>query len=281
MDGITPFAMKDFSDDEIAKMNAEERILEEATHVTVSDRKAHNKNMKPSIPETATDFFKMIKRLGNFLHVLFGDNCPLPDHLEKVILAFQDCVDHARDNMSQHSKACMLWIILLQCREFSHGRFDILAEFEAMLNSILRKDLRIHHDECPVDMLIQKRPLDTDSSTTLVTQDPAKKQKKEDKNPPWHPDLKAALKEPLEKYRCRETGKLPTLQSIMKFCTGHEYLRHIKNSNGLCIPYLALKYCRYGSECRKKHATATDEQAATIKNKLQKFINNPDDFTQG
>ena len=136
MEGISPFAMKDYSDDDIALMNIEDSHLQEATHITVSDRRNQKAQQKPDVPVSSTMLLKIMKKLGNFLYVIFGDACPLFVNLEMIIDAYTKCSERARQNMTAESRASMLWIILLQCREFSQGKIDVLAEFEEMLRCI-------------------------------------------------------------------------------------------------------------------------------------------------
>ena len=275
MEGISPFALKAYTDDEVAQLNQEDEMLNSATHRTVEDMRAQKKTLKPTVPTSPYDFLKLLRRLGNFFHVVFGDLCPLFLSMEMVIEAYQKCSEVARKNMSDQSRAAMLWIILLQCREFAQGRMDILAEFEEMVNMIKRKNLHITHDECPINHLLgKKRPAHTTPPVPLGGYVPSPTRPKVEL--PWHPKLKQVLDEPV-KMHTNAAGDKPSFMRILRFC-GHDAIPGINGRTRECVPYMTLNYCRHGHSCNKNHGTATDAQATLVMTALKRFIEKPRDF---
>ena len=283
MEGISPFAMKDYSDDSIALINTEDGHLEDATHITVSDRRHQKSHQRPEVPSSPYQLLKLIKKLGNFLFVIFSNACPLFIQVEMVIDAFTKCSDRARHNMTAASCASMLWILLLQCREFSQGRLEVLSEFEELLRSLQRKNLSIKHDECPLERLIPpagpKRPLDTSGGGSPPI--PESNTKKQKVSAPWHPELKAALEGPLKKHTNSDTNETPPLSKLLKYSTGSAFMQGLRPGMNTCLTYLVLNKCKFGDSCRRQHLTATDAQAKVIKNALKKFIENPNDLPTG
>ena len=283
MEGLSPFAMKSRSHDEIAKLNQELDIKNEATNKSMEELRKQRNKAVPEIPTSHHELLRWLKRFGNLLHLLFESNCPLFTSIEVIIRNFHRCSITARQRMTSEHMCCMLWIILLQSREFAIGNTAIISEFKDMLQMIQSKDLRFYHAECPLESFIppkpendKKRPAtDAYGNSNSLKHDTRTKVQKVDI--PWHPELKKCLEAPLKQHA--KDGYPPKWGKILNYCG----LRQIPGMNNTeaCIPFMATNYCQYGKMCHRKHTTATDTQAEQLKKALKKFITEPDDFKQG
>ena len=55
--------------------------------------------------------------------------------------------------MALNNKGSMLWIILLQSRQFALGEVNVLCEFTTMHEDLRAKRLAIHHSEMPLELI--------------------------------------------------------------------------------------------------------------------------------
>ena len=68
----------------------------------------------------------MLKRYGNLLYAVFTDTCPLFKALKEVIRALCEYSREVRDRMTLSMKGSILWIFLIQSRQFSLGEVNML-----------------------------------------------------------------------------------------------------------------------------------------------------------
>mmetsp|Transcript_15051 Transcript_15051/g.17305 ORF Transcript_15051/g.17305 Transcript_15051/m.17305 type:complete len:184 (+) Transcript_15051:254-805(+) len=76
MDGLSPFIMLDLNEDQVALLNDEQDLLNNAFLVSVADLCGQQNKLKVSIPDEANKFMLMLKRFVNLLFPVFSDMCP-------------------------------------------------------------------------------------------------------------------------------------------------------------------------------------------------------------
>ena len=122
MEGLSPFLMLDLSEDEVAAINDEADLIQRASMVSVQDLRALKRKMKINIPDTAEGFIILLKKFTNLVFVLFLSQSPLFKCVREVIDAIKAYSREARKKMSIQTKGSILWIILLQARQFGIGK---------------------------------------------------------------------------------------------------------------------------------------------------------------
>lgn len=153
MEGLSPFAMVDMDKDMVARYNDEDELLDAASLVSVEELRALKKKRTLTIPEEAAEFLVILKRFANLLFALFTSACPLFKCMKEIITALRDYSREARRRMSLNTKGALLWIVLLQARQFSLGEANILYEFTKMHEDLRAKKSCIHHGEMPLELL--------------------------------------------------------------------------------------------------------------------------------
>ena len=172
--------------------------------------------------------------------------------------------------MSARTKASILWIMLLQARQFSLGEVNILCEFSTMHSDLRAKKAAIHHGEVPKELIDNSStaPEDEDNGG----QGKHKRRKLEDAT--WNHKLKAALAGPLA------AAGHPSFSKIMRFCKQDAYGVFSKKS-GICAPHAILGTCFHGEKCNKRHITASDQQADEALKLLTPFLKTPTAVNEG
>ena len=207
---------------------------------------------------------------------MFSAGCPLFLQLRMVIKAMYAFKRSAMKSMTQHTKASILWIILLQTRHFAAGEGTLLAEFKTMLEKMVAKDTTITHAEVPAALVV----------TTPLT--PTKPKRDRDFTPVTPDDDDGSER---RKARKRETKVHPLLQKhfpdnvlrkapgvslkqICKFC--NTLVLQVCRDDKRCVLAM-LSMCK-NSWCTRDHTPATDAEAKHIKALLEKAIKNPGDI---
>ena len=155
-EGLSPFAVLDIDEDEVARINDADEAFTRASLMTFQDLKKLKNATKPKIPETSDEFMLTLKRFANLLLAIFSCDCPLFQCLIQIINALKKFSRSARIAMTNTTKASILWIILLQSRQFSIGNMEILAEFQSMHTNLTAKQGTIIHAEVPQELLDSK-----------------------------------------------------------------------------------------------------------------------------
>ena len=119
MDGLSPFTMLYLNGDQVALLNDEQDLLNTASLVSISDLRVQRNKIKISIPAKADEFTVMLKRYANLLYAVFKETCPLFKVLLEVIRALREFSREARKRMTMSTKGSILWIVLLQSRQFA------------------------------------------------------------------------------------------------------------------------------------------------------------------
>ena len=176
-EGLSPFAVLDIDEDEVARINDADEAFTRASLMTFQDLKKLKNATKPKIPETSDEFMLTLKRFANLLFSIFSDDCPLFQCLHQIINALKKFSRSARIAMTTTTKASILWIVLLQSRQFSIGNMEILAEFQSMHTNLTAKQGTIIHAEVPSELLDDSQ--NTRHSDDNKENDPSKFRKNE------------------------------------------------------------------------------------------------------
>ena len=225
----------------------------------------------------------MLRRYANLLYAAFSEDAPLFKIVREVIRALQDFSQEARKRMTLNTKGSILWIILLQSRQFAIGEMGVLCEFQTMHNDLRAKRATIHHSEMPLELLANLATADKPAGQApkedqvvdlnKFGEKPPKKPRLPNPNN-WHPKLKAALEVPLKK-----AGN-PSFTKIMNYCKKDAYGVVTKGS-GVCAPNIFFGTCFNGEKCTKKHKLATEEQVKQVLDLTDKFIKDPSKIKVG
>ena len=210
---LSPFAMVDLTEDNIAEMTQVSTDLANATSVLILDHKAARAKIIAETPTDAHGFLLMLKRYTNLLFALFSAQSPLYIQMYGIVKALREYSMMARENLSHKVKTSILWIILLQSRWFAQGKMvgtnACLGEFTHMVNLIKAKNCAgITHDEVPSNLLLHnslgsKRPV-ADTGTGSRDQSPPDNttttpKKKQRLNHPHSKELAEFFKDVFEK----------------------------------------------------------------------------------
>jgi hypothetical protein len=281
-EGLSPFAVLDLDEDAVARINDADDALTRASLMTFQDLKVLKNANKAQVPSSPDEFMLTLKRYANLLFAIFSDDCPYFKCVNKVIAALRKFSRSARIGMSKTTKASILWIILLQGRQFAIGQLDVLAEFQAMHTSLTAKQGAIIHAEVPQELLEPpKKPTNkrqSENSEQLESSTQTKKQDIAKKNPNcWNPKLKEALEQPMEKAK---NPGLPGFQKILTFC-GADPSSVFGPGSRVCSPNAFFGRCYLGNKCHKIHRLANDKETAQILKLVDKFIQDPEEIKKG
>ena len=242
MDGLSPFLMKDFDNDEVAKLNSEAAALQEASHTTVEDVNKIRQKMKASVPAASDEFMLVLKRYANLLFAIFSSRSPLFKCITMIIDALRKYSRASRSAMSMQTKASILWVILLQSRTFAIGNMEILASFTTMHADLCAKKGTISHAEVPAALLP-----DTKATSTNKRKDnpdnadapPSKRQRENNKNC-WNNLLRSKLEQPLK------IANYPTFTAIMKYCDNADPSSAVPRDGRVCTPKSSTSSTHFG-----------------------------------
>ena len=284
--GISPFAMLDITDEEVAVMTQDQFDIDSATTVTVADVKKSKSKVKASVPDTSEKFLAMLKRYANLLCALFSSQCPLYAQMYNLISALRDISQTARDHLSHGTKASILWIVLLQSRHFARGNMvgdkALLGSFSSMMNHLHSKMCSlIGHVEVPKDLM--KMP----QHTTKHQKEPESQQKT---NPSgtdkmWKPGNGAESKDMFMNKngdhwsigsfmeKPMKEASFPALAKVCTYCNIEK--AQLVPDKEVCQNFFIIRACRYGCACKFKHVTPTEAQKEVLKTKLKRFFDEP------
>ena len=283
--GLSPFALIDLTDEDVALMVEDDEDLYKATAVSAAEVKAARAKIRAKTPATAEDFMLMLKRFTNLLYALFSSQSPLYKQMYAVVKALRDYSPNARAQLSHEVKTSILWIILLQARRFAQGKMTgqhaCLGEFSNMVNQIQAKNCAaITHIEVPTELLEggrKRKPVSEQNppgpGQRGSNPQPPKKQRVQQ---PHNTDLAAFF----NKKRMADAGN-PPLGRICAYCgiTKEQLLPDLPRTD--CRQFLVMGSCMFGTKCKFNHCTATPAQAKTIMEKLQRFDKDQLGMAQG
>ena len=137
MKGLSIFAMRPLTDDELSTMNDYDERLARATATTMQDVAGGSNKRKHSIPKTCEELEVYIKSLVNILYPLSNGGNPLGDDLKSIVVKLQRWPRVARRGMSTNMIASIMWIILEESRRVFEGQVAIkLPGFRNMMNAL-------------------------------------------------------------------------------------------------------------------------------------------------
>ena len=273
--GLTPFATPKVTSQELEKWNEQASDLEKATTKTVKD--VASVKRPATCPQSFDELLHHIRRYGNLIFSLFGDQSPMFLLLKQVVKDISQYGEVAQENLSLQSIASILWIIHLQSRHFAAGKLltteAVLPEFNHMMHCI-NSSLPIMHGEVPPALYQPSAPTHDSSTTstkkrknTFDTKTPSTKKAKIIKLQHYHPALKKALKPFID-----GEGKLPRVQQLcMAANTTADKL--FPNYPGICI-----KSTLYGTcfeDCKRKHLAINDAEATNAIKLLKPVLDDP------
>ena len=266
--------MLDLSEDEVASINDEADLIEKATMVSVQDLRALKRKMKINIPVTSDEFVLLLKRYANLVFALFSKHSPLFKCVREVIEALKAYSREARRRMSIQTKGSILWIILLQARQFGLGEVHILFEFTTMHDDLRAKRSQITHSEVPSELLANSFAQDLEGEAGHGGGGKEPKRMRKSNPNTWHPKLEAALKGPLQ------AAGNPTFTKIMNYVKKDGY-NIIHKGSRVCTPNAFFGKCFNGDAYQKVHVKLRDEQVPQVLSMLEQFIKDPRGINKG
>lgn len=312
--GLTPFAMLDLTLEEVANMEHDHQLENTATTITFSDLKGAKKKMKASIPADGYKWLASLLEYTNLLQNLFGSGSPMYLRMLDLCKALRRYDINVILLLSHLAKAAISWCTHLQSRHYAHGKMhlehpggELLPEFKWMYNMVcsgqvhnvsiatLPRQLQRATGPKPPEggtggntpqettSLLGKRSFRGEdiSDERLAKLLKLEEQEKNRNNPskirePWNSELKAQLADPLKR------AKYPSLHRITQYCKLTSQDTLVPNvDRKTCRNFLVLGKCRWGPKCTMHHKTATEEQTASILEKLEQFIAKPEDIPAG
>ena len=220
--------------------------------VSVQDLRKLKKTMQISIPTSAEDFLLLLKRYANLLFALFTARSPLFKCVREIIDALKAYSREARKRMSMKTKGSILWILLLQSRQFRMGEANVLFEFQMMHDDLRAKRAQISHSEVPSELLANSLETVVPPNQAEEGGEPKAKKPRRPNPHTWHPKLRAALAKPLA-----DAGK-PSFTQILSFCKGSSY-DIIPKGSKICVPNAFFGTCFAGDACKKQHSILRDD----------------------
>jgi hypothetical protein len=280
-EGLSPFIVLDLDEDEVARLNYDDDAFNAASHTTVDDILKLRRKARAKVPDTAETFMLTLRTFANLLFALFSKDCPYLKCVIEVISAIKQFSRKAREAMSVTTKASILWVILLQGRQFATGEMNILAEFVQLQTNLNAKQANITHAEVPAELLHHKTPLSKKRRTDEGPSPPAlpsgtpsgdDKKPKVVPNPnTWHPRLKAKLGPAL-----RATG-YPKFMQVLNFCQLDP--KHFYDKLGdRCTPNTLFGSCFSKGNCQRKHTLPSEDEVNEILYLTKMFHEHPEDF---
>ena len=279
-EGLTPFALLDLDEDEVAKLNDEEEALAAASHTTKDQYMAMKKKHIATVPEEPEAFLRLLKCYANWLYALFSNEGPLYKCVRQIIKDILAYSHAARARLSMSTKASILWVIHKQSRKFAIAELDIIGEFDEMQRVLSAKNASFNHAETPAELWQKKKD---DKKRKDPIGDPTRDPKKPRPTPQfqygnnrnaWHQTLRDKLGTPLK------TANYPTFTAIMNYC-GKNADEVFGPRSKKCGPNAFFGRCKYGLNCTKDHSMPSEAEVAQILTLTKKFQEKPEGLAQG
>ena len=287
--GLSPFAMIDLTLDDIAIMTNDDQDLSSASQISPADIRAARTKTRATVPTSGDDLMLMLKRYANLIFALFTSQSPLFKELHLVIKALKAFSYNARKNLPHHTRATILWILLIQSRQFAKGQMDPddrdqrLGEFINMKHHLLAKSCAgLSHADLPdqlnTDPSRQKdtpgkrdfeKMLQGTADTYSSRASKATKQTKPDALPAYHTDFINDLRE------ARKSALWPNINAMCKHCgVTRDALVPACDPKTTCYRHILYNACD-GNTCPYKHHPMTKSQIDAVRANLHKFLKDP------
>ena len=271
--GITPFAMMDLLEDQIAQMEFDSQFIADSSTITPSELKALKQKLIAKVPMDGAKWKAILLKFTNLLFILFKGKCPLYTKMLDIAKAIRKYPAEVLDKNPMHAKASVLWVIHLQASHFAQGKMDprspttmCLPAFKLMYNQICSTAVHMVSiaglpaklEYTPTPDLKRKhepKPLDPEAGQPDQKKGKPSKEKKE---APWNTLLKDALENPLK------VAGNPSLKAIARHCNLLRddmiipILKWTTADNGCCLANVALA----------KHVASTTSQHLMLRHKL-------------
>ena len=282
--GLTPFAVPCLTESEVTSQNDLADALDAASNTTVKDHSASK--LTASAPTSFDGLVKRIKRFGNLLFAIFGENSALFMQIEDMITALDAYGEYARTTMSHQTIASILWITHLQARHYSAGAMTgtqaLKAEFTTMMNAIVTKAPVIHMDtppnlyqQPPTHPNPRKRDTPTPApSNPTPYESPNKTHKPNDGSDRFQLVDRNVMNAKM-KIAMKPITSLPRVPNMGKICraartTAGELFPSHKD---ICIRSQILGKCFVS--CAHKHMKLSDEEIKPALKMLESVLANP------
>ena len=137
MKGLSIFAMRPLTEEEISEYNAYDECLDKASNTTVQDVASGSGKRKHHVPSSCYGFETYIKSMINILDALTDGNSPHADDLKSIIAKLQRWDSAARAALTKKQIGTYMWVILKESRRFFNASSsDKSPAFRAMLGSM-------------------------------------------------------------------------------------------------------------------------------------------------
>ena len=274
MKGLSVFAMRPLTQEELTAYNDHDEALERATSTTVKDMSGGSSKRKHVVPSTCTGLEHYLKALVNILHAISGGQNPLGHDIRAIIKKLQRWPSMARQGMPHNMIGAMMWVILMESRRFYMGvEPRKVPAFKAMMGNL---DSQTHFDMIglPQGLLPiesgTKRGRDDEQTTPASKQpgSPTKQLKTEregiklEMNPIIKKEMGVVLQAAAKKN-----------MKLFQFCSaaGHKMWKVFPKHCG----HLQLYGECHARGCKYLHEKMTDIDAQAVVDKFKTVIDDP------
>lgn len=138
MKGLSIFAMRPLTDEEMSEYNEYDECLDRASSTTVKDVAGGSGKRKHHVPSTCHGFETYLKSLINILDAITDGNSPHADDLKSIVAKLQRWDSSARMALTQKQIGTYMWVILKESRRFFNDDDNSAKSpaFRAMLGSL-------------------------------------------------------------------------------------------------------------------------------------------------
>jgi hypothetical protein len=263
--GLTPFAVPCLTESEVTTQNDLADALAAASSTTVRDHSSIK--LVASAPSSFDGLVKRIKRFGNLIYAIFGENSAMFMQLEDMVTALDSYGEYARNTMSHQTIASILWITHIQSRHYAAGAMKgakaLKAEFTTMMNALMTKTPVLHMDTPP--KLYNKDSNNNSNKHNAPTnqqdkdQSPTKKQKPNNEGDRYQLVERNVMNQKM-KVAMKPILSLPRIPNMGKICraarinAGDLFPAH----KDICIRSQVLGKCFVS--CTHKHIKLSDSE---------------------
>lgn len=288
MKGMSIFAMKPLTDEEITSYNDYDERLDRASATTVRDMAGGSNKRRHQVPYSCAGLLEYIKCLVNLLHALSGGQSPLGEDLRSLVTKIQKLPANARIGMPRDMIGAIMWTILAESRRFFNGiEADKLPGFRLLLHQIDASQ--------PYSMIGLPALLFGPLEDKVQIQDPKKRGRDEDAGkkpggggggggPPGSPTKTRKIKEEPKHTRKRNQLLESKLGSMLrtterkggglyKVCTAAK--KAMWDVFPTFCGHLALFEKCTVENCGFSHAELSDQDSRAVLDKLKPILDDP------
>ena len=278
--GLSPFAVPQFTQQQIDIHNEYALDLENATLKSREDVAANK--LQCSLLLSFDQLIKQLKQFANLIYAIFGTYSPLLIAVQEVISELEEFNDTAISKVTRESIASILWIIMMQSRQFAAGQMaPSEPQIPAFQNMIQNLQMRhpVQHGDVPMELFVPpppprapKRPND---ETKRQEQEPAWKKPKQDK--PARPPLvqRPEIYNQKMKKAMAQFQQMRPRPSVMQLCRAVNTTATalFPGHPNVCVRGQLWGACDQG--CKHQHIALPDNIIDSALDTLNKVIQNP------